>query len=86
MGEKETQIVIIDDLVRSGGTMYEVAKHLLENGAKTVDALFAHAPFEPSASVNLRLFRDVWTTNTCPLNVPTEWVRINVFDYVRTLE
>lgn len=86
LGANETQVLVVDDLVRSGGTMYEVAKHLLENGAKVVDALFAHAPFEPSASVNMRLFRDVWTTDTCPQNVPREWVKINVFDYIKNLK
>lgn len=85
LSQDETQIVIIDDLVRSGGTMYEVANYLLNNGAKKVDALFAHAPFEPSASINLRLFRDVWTTNTCPQNLPREWIKIDVFDFVRKL-
>jgi phosphoribosylpyrophosphate synthetase len=81
----ETEIVIIDDLVRSGGTMYEVANYLLNNGAKKVDALFAHAPFEPSASINLRLFRDIWTTDTCPQNLPREWIKIHIFDFVTSL-
>lgn len=74
--------VIIDDMVRSGGTMYEVANYLLTNGAKNVDALFAHAPFEPAAARNLAIFRDVWTTNTCVNNVPQNWVKLDVYDWL----
>ncbi len=70
--------VIIDDLVRSGGTMNAVAKYLLERGAKKVDALFAHAPFEKSTGKNLEIFTEIWTSNSCPRNVPSEYVKVRV--------
>ena len=71
--------VIIDDLVRSGGTMNEVAKYLMVNGATSVDALFAHAPFEATAAKNLDIFKEVWTTNTCINLVPNNWVKLDVY-------
>lgn len=68
--------VIVDDLVRSGGTMRAVAEYLCQRGALKVDALFAHAPFEPKTAANLDVFDDVWTTNTCPATVPAHWVKL----------
>lgn len=76
------RFVIIDDLVRSGGTMNEVAKYLYSHGAKIVDALFTHAPLEPAAAKNMEVFRNIWTTDTCPTVVPREWVRLRISDYL----
>lgn len=70
--------VVVDDLVRSGGTMGVVAKVLRFNQAKRVYALFAHAPFELSTAHNLEPFDDVWTTNSCPRNLPDAWVKVKV--------
>lgn len=72
--------VIVDDLVRSGGTMKSVANYLHDNGAKHVAALFAHAPLEPKACSNMKVFDDIWTSDSCPRLVPPEWVRVNVID------
>lgn len=80
--ERGARYVIIDDLVRSGGTMNEVAKYLLSKGASSVDCLFAHAPLEPGAAKNLAIFNQVWTTDSCPHSVPREWVRLRVLDYI----
>eukprot|EP00299_Pterocystis_sp_00344_P011785 c5559_g1_i1.p1 GENE.c5559_g1_i1~~c5559_g1_i1.p1 ORF type:complete len:322 (+),score=53.39 c5559_g1_i1:30-968(+) len=38
--------LIVDDLVRSGGTLYECAKALKDRGALTVSAFCAHANFK----------------------------------------
>lgn len=70
-----SRYVIIDDLVRSGGTMASAAKYLLSKGAVSVDAMFAHGPFEPDTGKNLSIFRRVWTSNSCPAHVPSEWVQ-----------
>lgn len=72
--------VVIDDLVRSGGTMNTVAQYLKDNGAKSVSALFAHAPLEPKACANMSIFNEVWTSDSCPRLVPSSWVRINIMD------
>jgi len=70
--------VIIDDLVRSGGTMYAVQKYLRAQSPCRVSALFAHAPLEPSASKNMCSFDEVWTSDSCHRSVPSEWVKIHV--------
>ena len=72
--------VIIDDLVRSGGTLNTAANYLLNHGAKSVDALFAHAQFEPAAAKNMQVFHDIWTSNSCARLVPPEWIKIDYLD------
>jgi adenine phosphoribosyltransferase len=72
--------VVIDDLVRSGGTMRAVGEYLKTNQANLVSALFAHAPLEPKACANMSNFDEVWTSDSCPRLVPSAWVRVNVID------
>lgn len=79
---RDGKYVIIDDIVRSGGTMHEVAKYLLSHGASKVDALFTHAPLEKSACKNMEIFNEIWTTNTCPGVVPRNWVKLDVYSYL----
>lgn len=74
--------VIIDDMVRSGGTMREVAKYLKKSGVPNVYALFAHAAFEPAATRAMSEFKSVWTTNTCGDRVPPDMVKV---DFTRHL-
>jgi adenine phosphoribosyltransferase len=76
----ENNYVVIDDLVRSGGTMRAVGAYLKDHGANLVSALFAHAPLEPKACDNMSIFDEVWTSDSCPRLVPSEWVRIRVSD------
>ncbi len=72
------EYAIIDDFCRSSMTLKTVAQYLLQNRkAKTVSALFAHAPFEPKCCRNLEVFGDnIWTTNSVVDKVPSKWVRI----------
>lgn len=76
--------VVIDDLVRSGGTLETVRVALKEAGASKVYALFAHAALEPSAKI--AKFDGVWTSDSCPGAVPTEWIAVKVAEnYQRVL-
>ncbi len=77
-----SKYVIVDDMVRSGGTMNEVAKYLLQKGALSVDAIFAHAPLEPAAARNMAIFNEVWTTNTCVNNTPQSWVKLDIYEWL----
>jgi len=63
-------VVIIDDLVRSGGTLIECAKALDEQGAHMVSVFVTHAAFTDEASVQ-RLedcvyIAGVYATDTIP--------------------
>lgn len=60
------RVVLIDDLIRSGGTLYECAKKLLTVGALSVDAYATHVIFEESGwqRFNGEIIRRVYTTDS----------------------
>lgn len=63
-------MIIVDDLVRSGGTLIECAKVLRRNGAKKVLCFVTHAEF-PNGSWKKFMHEDCpvdifVTTNTIP--------------------
>mmetsp|Transcript_35969 Transcript_35969/g.42298 ORF Transcript_35969/g.42298 Transcript_35969/m.42298 type:complete len:327 (-) Transcript_35969:233-1213(-) len=72
---KAQHIVIVDDLVQSGGTLYEAAKGLVSGGAKKVSAFCAHAVFpQDSWKRFLRggdrdLLDTFWVSNSIPSTV-----------------
>uniref|UniRef100_A0A7S2VLX6 phosphoribosylformylglycinamidine cyclo-ligase n=1 Tax=Zooxanthella nutricula TaxID=1333877 RepID=A0A7S2VLX6_9DINO len=69
-------VLIVDDLTRSGGTLYECGKVLLETGAKGVSCFVAHAGFPSSVpqrfcrhagkAGDFAIFRRFYTTNSNP--------------------
>lgn len=69
---KGRHCLIVDDLVRSGGTLYQCAKVLLEQGARAVSAYVAHAAFPRhswerfAAGGDYDIFDTFWTTNSVP--------------------
>ena len=62
-------VLIVDDLVRSGGTLFESAKVLKDAGATAVSVFVAHAAFPQSAWKRFArggdrdIFERFWTTN-----------------------
>lgn len=74
-------IVIVDDLVQTGGTLYESGKVLKEAGASSVTAFVTHAVF-PNESWKRFMsggdracFDKFWVTNSIPTvtdNLPTD--------------
>mmetsp|Transcript_33340 Transcript_33340/g.92130 ORF Transcript_33340/g.92130 Transcript_33340/m.92130 type:complete len:770 (-) Transcript_33340:131-2440(-) len=78
---KGHHVLVVDDLTRSGGTLYECGRVLRESGAASVSAFVAHAAF-PSAAVRkfcrgtggngeqpgqYAIFRRFYTTNSNPV-------------------
>jgi len=72
---KGQHVLIVDDLTRSGGTLYECGKVLLEAGARGVSAFVAHAAFPSSVPLRFcrnqggragdyAIFRQFYTTNS----------------------
>ena len=65
-------IVIVDDLVQTGGTLYETGKILKEAGAASVHAFCSHAvfPYESWKRFNVggdrACFETFWVTNSIP--------------------
>lgn len=65
-------IVIVDDLVQSGGTLFECGKALMEQGANSVAAFVAHAVFPNDSwkrfitGGDRCIFKPFWLTNSIP--------------------
>ncbi len=61
-------LVIIDDLIHTGGTLIECRNMLVANGAKTVGVWATHSVMENNAWERLANagFSFIWTTNSCP--------------------
>lgn len=78
------EYAIVDDLVRSGGTMNAVAQYLREHGAQKVTAIFAHFCSEKDTARNMRNISDVWCSDSCG-DVPREYVKIRVLDVLDSL-
>mmetsp|Transcript_8218 Transcript_8218/g.27007 ORF Transcript_8218/g.27007 Transcript_8218/m.27007 type:complete len:329 (+) Transcript_8218:111-1097(+) len=75
---KERHVVIVDDLVQSGGTLIECQKLLAALGAKNVSAYVTHGVFpnrswerfEPDTGGGAQDgFRYFWITDSCPVTV-----------------
>lgn len=60
----DTLYVLIDDMVRSGGTLDGVRRALLARGAAAVDVCFVHAPLEAKAGLLLQRYRKVYYADT----------------------
>ena len=78
---KDKNIVIVDDLVQTGGTLYESGKLLKEAGAASVTAYVTHAVFPNeswkrfNAGGDRCCFDKFWVTNSIPTvteKLPTE--------------
>ena len=65
-------IVIVDDLVQTGGTLHECGKVLKEAGAKSVNAFVSHAVFPKESwkrftnGGDRACFDRFWVTNSIP--------------------
>ena len=65
-------VVIVDDLVQSGGTLIECGKVLLENGADKISAFCTHGVFPNDKHERFTgsdMFENFWITDSCPQTV-----------------
>lgn len=61
-------VVMVDDLINTGGTLIECGKVMMENGALSVSALATHGVFpeESWKKFSSGLFTNVWITDSIP--------------------
>lgn len=77
-------IVIVDDLVQSGGTLHECGKALIEAGALNVSAFVAHGVFPKQSWKRFQkggdrcIFNPFWVSNSLP-NVASQLPNDDVF-------
>ncbi|CAA6662439.1 unnamed protein product [Spirodela intermedia] len=62
-------VVIVDDLVQSGGTLIECQKVLADHGAAKVSAYVTHAVFPKKSWEQDHPFAFFWITDSCPHTV-----------------
>lgn len=85
-------IIIVDDLVQTGGTLYETGKLLKEAGAETVNAFVTHGVF-PNGSWKpfnkggeKACFDKFWVTNSIPTVTDTLPVEDGIFEVLDLTE
>lgn len=66
---RDRHVVIVDDIIKSGGTILECRKALVAAGAKEVSAYATHGSFPRDAWKRFidEGFSHVWITDSCPL-------------------
>jgi len=66
---KDRNVILVDDMIDTAGTLTKAAQILIENGAKTVRAMATHAVFSANAYENIQnsLLDEVVVTDTIPL-------------------
>ncbi len=65
---RDRHVLIVDDLIMSGGTLIECKNILLEKGAAAVSAFATHGVFPDKSWVRLENegFQTIWITDSCP--------------------
>jgi len=72
--------VLVDDMIDTGGTIYEAAKLLRKEGARQVYACATHAIFSPPAIERLSsgVFEEVIVTNSTPVKQESYFPQLRV--------
>jgi ribose-phosphate pyrophosphokinase len=85
-------IVIVDDLVQTGGTLYETGKVLKEAGAASVSAFVTHAVFPRESWKRFNVggdracFDKFWVTNSIPTVTDQLPVKDGIFEVLDLME
>jgi phosphoribosylpyrophosphate synthetase len=85
-------VVIVDDLVQTGGTLYETGKVLKDAGAATVNAYVTHAVFPNQSWKRFNIggdracFDKFWVTNSIPTVTDQLPVKDGVFEVLDLME
>ena len=85
-------IVIVDDLVQTGGTLYESGKVLKEAGALSVNAFVSHAVFRNQTWKRFNVggdracFDKFWVTNSIPTVTDELPVKDGIFEVLDLMD
>lgn len=79
IGEVEGKdVVLVDDLIDTGGTMCKAAALVMEKGAKSVRAIATHPVLSGNAyeNINNSVLEELVITDTIPVKQPTDKIKI----------
>ncbi len=71
-------VILVDDMVDTAGTLCKAAKALIDKGAKSVSALATHAVLSGNAYENIEnsVLKEVLVTDTIPLRQPSSKIKV----------
>ncbi|MFN3849987.1 MAG: ribose-phosphate pyrophosphokinase [Spirosomataceae bacterium] len=73
-----SDIVLVDDLIDTGGTMCKAAELIMERGAKSVRAICTHPVMSGKAHENIEnsVLAELIVTDTIPLKKPNDKIKV----------
>jgi ribose-phosphate pyrophosphokinase len=85
---KRKKVVIIDDMISTGGTVIKASQRLMKSGAKEVHVIATHGIFSGNAVKNLEKsrIRSVYVTNTIKPNYKSKIIKtVDVSKFVESI-
>lgn len=75
---KDANVVLVDDMVDTGGTICRAADIILEKGAKSVRAICTHPLLSGKAYENIEnsVLEEIVVTDTIPLRKPSDKIKV----------
>jgi ribose-phosphate pyrophosphokinase len=75
---KNANVVLVDDMIDTGGTICKAAELIMEKGAKSVRAIATHAVMSHKANENMTksVFEEIIVTDSIPLKVDNAKIKV----------
>jgi ribose-phosphate pyrophosphokinase len=75
---KNANVVLVDDMIDTGGTICKAAELIMEKGAKSVRAIATHAVMSHKANENMTksVFEEIIVTDSIPLKVENPKIKV----------
>jgi ribose-phosphate pyrophosphokinase len=75
---KNANVVLVDDMIDTGGTICKAAALIMEKGAKSVRAIATHAVMSHKANENINnsVFEEVIVTDSIPLKIENPKIKV----------
>jgi ribose-phosphate pyrophosphokinase len=75
---KDKDVILVDDLIDTGGTITKAAQMMVDNGARSVRGLCTHPVFSANAyeKIESSVFDEVIVTDTIPLKKEISKIKV----------
>ncbi len=84
---KDKTVILVDDILTSGGTLFNAAELCLEKGAKNIIGAVVHHDFSPDAQDKIQksVIEKIFTTNTIELKTEQEIPKLEEISIAQTI-